>query len=411
MTSAVDMAGRNRRGWLSVLGSCLAIFFTGTMSFGYPGVTGTYLNERYGSGSSLVLTFLLIALGMGMFCVGKLHNRIGTRRCFLLGIVCAAGGFVVLNIGHSVLSCYIFGFLIGWSASFVYSPGLTNVQNWFPNRRGLVSGIVNLIFGISAAVMSPLMNTMLNGFGFEKMNWILLGMLAVVTFIGACLAEMPDRAGMTEEQKAAHQQLLEELASGGSKGPGTALTVGQAMRTPAFWMLWFTWLFMGTAGISMVSLSKSYTVALGMTGVVALTCFNLTNGISRIIAGSLSDILGRRPLGCVAFLVAAVGYAGLPFVHSLLSFCILAACVGFGFGTLFAISAPLATDLFGLKYFGMIFGLVFTAYGFCGGIFGPMVSSAILKANGNNFTPVFAYLAVFCVLAAILILLTKHRDN
>lgn len=412
MTPAADMAGRNARGWRSVVGSSLTIFFTGAMFFGYLGVAGGYWTEHYGSGTGLIMTFALLALGIGMFCAGKWHMKIGTRRSFLLGVLCEVLALLCLIFGKSIYSCYLFGFLTGWNASFIYSPGLATVQNWFPNRRGLVTGIVNLIFGISAAIMAPVMNWMLEHFGYIRMNLILMILIVIFGVIGALLTEMPERSRMPEAQRAAHQQLLAELAektaAGTSKGPGKTYTPGQAMKTPAFWMLWLVWLFMGTAGISMVSLSKSYTVALGLTGVAALTCFNITNGVSRIIAGVLSDLIGRRTLGMCSFLLGGIGYALLPLAHTVVPFCILAACIGYAFGTLFAISGPLATDLFGLKYFGMIFGLVFTAYGFIGGICGPVISSAILRRTGS-YTPVFIYLAVFCVLAAVFVMFAKHR--
>ena len=77
--------------------------------------------------------------------------------------------------------------------------------------------------------------------------------------------------------------------------------------------------------------------------------------------------------------------------------------MGFAFGTLFAITAPLGTDLFGLKYFGLIFGLIFTAYGFVGGLVGPLLSSTVLDMTGS-YLVVFAYLAVFCLLAACFIM-------
>ncbi|MFZ3131236.1 MAG: hypothetical protein WA125_09085 [Desulfosporosinus sp.] len=79
------------------------------------------------------------------------------------------------------------------------------------------------------------------------------------------------------------------------------------------------------------------------------------------------------------------------------------AVVGFSFGTLFAVSAPLITDFFGLKHFGAIYGLVFTAYGFISGILGPSLSGYLIDMNKGNFTPVFTYLGVFCLLSGVLI--------
>jgi len=81
----------------------------------------------------------------------------------------------------------------------------------------------------------------------------------------------------------------------------------------------------------------------------------------------------------------------------------LAAVIGFAFGTLFGVSAPLATDCFGLRHFGAIFGLVFTAYGFISGVIGPSLAGYLLDATNGNFFVVFAYLGVFCLLSGVFI--------
>ena len=277
MNTEIDMAGRNAKGWRSVIGCSLAIFWSGALIFGYPGVMSSYWSTTLNASPGLVMTFVLIALGIGTFLCGKWHMKVGTRNSYFIG---------------------------------------TAVQ--------------------------------------------LVGMLFVT-------------------------------------------------YAKNIYMVW-VWAFMGAAGISMVSLSKTYSVYLGIGGVMALTAFNLTNGLSRIVAGALSDAFGRQKLGMLAFVLGGIGYICLCFTTTVVPFCIFAAFVGFAFGTLFAISGPLATDLFGLEYFGMNFGLIFTAYGFVGGIVGPMLASAVLGWTGS-YTVVFIYLAVFCFLAGAFVLGAKPEKT
>ena len=122
------------------------------------------------------------------------------------------------------------------------------------------------------------------------------------------------------------------------------------------------------------------------SAVVILTAFNITNGGSRIIMGFLSDMVGRNLAMSLTFLAAGGAYFLLPHANTLIVLAFLAAVIGFAFGTLFAVSAPLATDCFGLKHFGAIFGLVFTAYGFVSGILGPSLSGYLLDITRGNFT-------------------------
>jgi len=102
----------------------------------------------------------------------------------------------------------------------------------------------------------------------------------------------------------------------------------------------------------------------------------------------------------LAFLASGLAYIALPYTEGLLSCAILCAAVGFSFGTLFSVSAPLVADCFGLEHFGAVFGLTFAAYGFVAGPLGPTLSGYLLDISGNNYTPVFLYLGLFFLLAS-----------
>lgn len=412
------MNARDRKGWLAVIGCSAAIFSSGALFFGYPGIMAKYWQTAFGVGADatgFVMTFALFGVGLMMFLAGTLQRFMGSQACLLTGTIFLAGGMLLLNLTDSIYFAYLWAFLMGTGNSFIYMPSLTVVQNWFPQCRGLVTGIVNLIFGTAAAIMSPVLNFLLGQFGYHTMNFILFLMITVVGLIVLPFVGMPTQARLHGEEWAAHQQLLQELkAHADAKGPtlaATSATPGQALRTLGFWAMWFTWCFMGSAGISMVSLATEYANSVGLTAVVVLTSFNLTNGLSRIVAGPISDLIGRNITGCGAFLLGAAGYFFLPYAHSLLAVSILAACVGFAFGTLFAISSPLTTDLFGLKHFGTIFGLIFTAYGLVGGLVGPALAGYVLTVTGGSFTVVFHYLAFFCLLSAGAVTLARRKGR
>lgn len=407
------MKSRDKKAYRSLMGCCLAIFWSGYLAFGYPGIMSTCWQEMYHVGAAetgTVVTFMLFALAVSMFFCGKIHMQIGMRKCILIGTAFNGIALLVLMQADSIYGVYIWGFFTNIGCSFIYGPGLTTAQQWMPHRRGMASGLLNFVFGISAAVMSPVWNRILENLGYNKMNLLLLMCILVTNLIAVIFAASPDKAGLTREEKEAHESLFHTAARNGSAG-GDRLSpdfsVGQALKTKAFWIIWFTWVFMGASGISMVSLSKSYAISLGLSSVVILTAFNIVNGAGRIVAGILSDILGGEAAGAIAFILSAAGYAVLPHLSGLAGVAAVAACVGFGFGTLFTITSPIASGIFGLKNFGMIFGLIFTAYGFIGGMLGPALSGIILDVTGGNYTVVFGYLAIFAMVGAVLMLILK----
>ncbi|ORX42397.1 hypothetical protein BCR36DRAFT_587217 [Piromyces finnis] len=189
------------------------------------------------------------------------------------------------------------------------------------------------------------------------------------------------------------------------------MTVSQALKSKEFWLIWFVWAFMGASGISMISLSKSYSIEIGRKGVLLLTVFNLANGICRIFIGLLTDIIGARITGVMGYSFTAIGYLCLPHISNILLTCLCIIGIGIGFGTIFTVTGPLASDIFGIKHFGVIYGLIFTAYGIIGGVIGPPVSGMILEKTNNNYTIVFTYLGIMAVIGTILTLFIKEKEK
>lgn len=381
---------------LSLVGCCLACFWTGSVVFGFPGVMATYWQEHFGVGNSetgLVVTLMLAGLAVAMFFNGKIHRALGTRRCITVGTIGEILVCIIPIFATRMEHIWIWAFLFNLPGSLLYGPCLATAQKWLWKRRGLASGMVNLTFGISAAIVSPIWNTVLETKGNVALMTSLIICLGVTNLIASRCIWEPDLSVETESDSIA------------------SFTPKQAAKTSRFWLIWFTWVFMGAAGVSMVSLSKSYALSIGISSVSALAAYNITNGIGRIIAGELCDKIGCEKTAIVAFVIASVGYALLPHLSNQISVCVLAACIGYGIGTIFTITSPLVAVHFGPKYASSIFGVVFTAYGFAGSLLGPTLSGIILDRT-HNYTIIFSYLAVCALIGAVLqIILYQSRKK
>ncbi|MBI5584468.1 MAG: MFS transporter [Deltaproteobacteria bacterium] len=393
---------KNPRGTLAVIGSAGAIFWPGAFIFGYPGVMGPLWQQQFGVGRGEIgntLFFVLAAVGIFMFFVGRWQERWGTRRMILWGAVLFGGNQFLIAFADRLWLVYLWAFLNGATASFIYIPGLTAVQRWFPQKRGLVSGIVNLVYGLSAAVMSPLFGYLQLAFGYQSMN-LLLASTALIT---GTLAAW----GTASPNEVSRNRSWPTPPTGPPPPPaGPAATVAESLRSPSFWFLWCTWAFQGAAGIALVTLAVPFGLArlpAPELAVLILTAFNLTNGLSRLIMGYFSDKFSRTGGMSLTFLAAGIAYLLLPRVSGLPVILLLAAVIGFAFGTLFAVSAPLTVDCFGIKHFGAVYGLVFTAYGFLSGAIGPSLSGYLLDATGADFSIVFSYLGIFCLISSFMI--------
>ena len=242
---------------------------------------------------------------------------------------------------------------------------------------------MNLVFGLSASPMSPVFNKMLSSMG-PVSTTVIIGVLALATG----LAVSPFMRVPEEDQAP---------AAGAKIGPSTlgrSLTVSEAVRTRNFWFMWLSWALAGGAGFAMVTLSTLFGLKMGLSmeqAVLILAAYGLMNGLSRIISGYLSDHIGRKLTMVSAFAIGGCAYILMPHAGGLILWALMAACVAYAFGTLFAVSAAMATDCFGLKHFGAIYGLIFTAYGFFAGPLGPWLGGIILDVTGGHFTICLLY--------------------
>ena len=386
--------------FVAVAASCVAIFLPGALVFGFPGVMGTHWQEIFGVGRADVgqtLFFVLAAVGIFMFVTGRLQEKIDPAWVMALGALIYGPSTVAVGHAVSIHWVYLWAFLTGASSAFIYLPALTVVQRWYPQRRGLVSGLVSMFFGLSGAVMAPIFSWIFQLLGYTSLTYVVGTVFLIIGLAASVFIRLPQAAPESNQQAAAAV-------------PATlSLNLGQSLRTRSFWLLWFTYAFVGAAGIAMVTLSISFGLIHGLTmsqAVLILMAFNITNGSSRLVSGFLSDVVGRKRVMITTFLLAGGAYYLLPHVSGIIIWSVLAAVIGFAFGTLFAVSAPLVSDCFGMEHFGSIFGAVFTAFGFLSGALGPWLGGYLLDLTQGNFTLVFGYLGSLMISSSVIIWIT-----
>lgn len=376
---------------------CVALFFPGAFVFGYPGVMAGYWQTQFAVNKAQIgrlMFFILAGTGFSMYLAGKLQEKIAFHKLIFTGSMVCGAAMMFAGRAQSIQQIYLWAFLEGFFCGFVYIPCLTFFQKMFPLKKGLVAGIMNLTFGGAAAVMSPLFTWLLVTKGYAAASDTAAILAMSIGGAASLCIKNPD-----------------EQRGGGGQTLVPTLSVGQALRLRAFWFLWLTWALAGAAGVSLIVLSAVYGKHLGYDVtqyVYILTCFNVLNGVGRLVCGRLSDTLSKQKILMTVYLMAAVAYIGMAASTSLFWVSFFACFVGLAFGGLFTVSAPLVSEVFGLENFGKIFGLVFTAYGFFAGALGPWLSGVILDLTGSDFRIVFALFALFYVTASVLVLKVRN---
>jgi MFS transporter, OFA family, oxalate/formate antiporter len=328
---------------------------------------------------TLTFTISIFVLGIAAFFGGLWLNRKGPRIVALTGgFLYGTGVFLASFSDHKLWWLYLtYGVIGGIGLGFSYIVPVAVLVKWFPDRRGLITGIAVGGFGAGALVTAPVATHLIQSVGVLK-TFAYLGIAFLIVTVGAGYFMQNPPEGWTPRGWA-------PTASQVSQRSSRDYTLGEALRTWQWWALWVL-LFLNTcAGISVISQESplfqelaqvSAVTAASMVGIVSIG-----NAFGRVFWAWASDSITRRATFLVMFLAQAVLFWILPSINSaamltLVSFVILM-CYGGGFGTMPAFAA----DYFGSKNVGPIYGLMLTAWGFASA-FGPLLIAYMRQAEG-----------------------------
>jgi OFA family oxalate/formate antiporter-like MFS transporter len=350
--------------------------------------------------SQVTLTFELaiLVLGFASFAGGAWMRRVGPRRVALVGGLCYGLGTILAgqargDIGLLYLS---YGVLGGIGLGLAYIVPLATLIKWFPDKRGMITGLSVAGFGAGALVTAPVAQRLITSVGLPN-TFAILGAAYLVLVAGSalCMKNAPD--GYRPDG-------WQPPATGRTAGAARDYTLKEALRSWQWYALWSI-LFLNTcAGISIISQAApmaqemTHVTAAAAAGLVAL--ISIANGSGRLLWAWLSDFSGRRQVFLTMFLLQAVTFVLLSRVESFGALAVLAfvvlLCYGGGFGTMPAFAA----DLFGPANVGSIYGLMLTAWGFAA-VAGPTLIAYIRQTTGH-YTEALDVIAGVMLLAAVI---------
>jgi MFS transporter, OFA family, oxalate/formate antiporter len=351
---------------------------------------------------TLTFTICIMVLGFSSFFGGLWLNRNGPRVVALTaGFLYGLGTFLAsFSANHLTWLYFSYGLIGGIGLGLGYIVPVAVLLKWFPDKRGLITGIAVGGFGAGALITAPVATWLIQSVGVLKT----FGYLGIAYFIVLILAgwfmQNPPAGWVPEGWSPSARQTANRAARD--------YTLGEALKTWQWWALWLALFLNTSAGISVISqeapifqeIAKVTAVAAaGMVGVAAIG-----NSVGRVFWAWVSDELTRRWTFVAMYLIQVILFWIMPSVTSaglltVVTFAILM-CYGGGFGTMPAFAA----DYFGTKTIGPIYGLMLTAWGFASA-FGPSLITH-LRQNGSSFATglhVIAGIMAVSVLVPILI--------
>lgn len=379
------------------------------------GVTESTLADWKLTTVGWIFSLAIFFLGLSAAFAGKWLEKVGPRRTMFTAACCFGGGFIISAIGvktHQIWLLYLgYGVIGGCGLGLGYVSPVSTLIKWFPDRRGMATGLAIMGFGGGAMIGSPLSVILMKHFqsatsvGVAE-TFVVMGILYFISMtIGSLAIRIPPEgwqpAGWTAT--AAPKKMVTQHH----------VHIDEALKTPQFYLLWLMLCLNVTAGIGVIGQASvmlqemfkggiTPEAAAGFVGLLSL--FNMGG---RFLWSSASDYLGRQNTYFVFFVLGAFLYAILPHLSAsgstvlfIAATAVILSMYGGGFST---IPAYLA-DIFGTRYVGGIHGRLLTAWA-AAGIFGPVLVNYIREYQiAHNVAKADAYTATLYIMAGLLVL-------
>jgi oxalate/formate antiporter len=330
---------------------------------------------------------------------GYLIDKFGPRLLVALGGALSGLGWVAASYATSLGTLYLtYGLLCGIGTGIVYIGIIGLMVRWFPDRRGLATGVVAAGYGFGAILTTFPINTMLASAGYQHTLAVFGTIFAIVGVLAALGMRLP---------------------ASGDRLPPPAVTASsksyqpmEMVKTPVFWLMFVMMTMMSTGGLMVILNFANFARDFGVADILvfglqalplALTVDRITNGLTRPFFGWVSDHIGRENTMGLAFLLEAAAVLSLVlFRDNALVFVALSAVVFFGWGEIFSLFPSTLTDTFGTKNATANYGFLYMAQGVGSVLGGPF--AALLHDIEGSWLPVFGVIITMDVLTALLAL-------
>lgn len=358
------------------------------------------LEEEFGwsrTETSWVFTIAIVTFAISFVLAGRIQDVRGPRICALTGAILVGLGFIFASFTSSLLYLYVaFGFVVGLGNGFGYATPIPVGSKWFPDKRGLVVGLMVAGYGASSAIVIPVAGALIEDVGWRATFRILGVVLFLMAMVGTALLKNPPAGYQPEGWTPTPAPERSERD----------IPTGEMLGVPAFYFLWVAYCLGTTAGMMTISQLVPFATSAGATAAVAGLFGAVGSATGRILSGWMSDLVGRLTTLRIMIFISAVAMPAL-FIwrEEAILFYLLVAIVYWCFGAQLSVFATTSADFFGTKHLGLNYGLLFTAYGVAG-LVGPLIAGRVFDAY-NDYRYAFFIAAGLAVVALISITLAR----
>ena len=405
---------KTKNRWL-IAASAVGIHISIGSVYAWSNFTNPLMEEFGWSASQVQLTFsiAILFLGLSAAFLGHFVEKYGPRAAGLLAAgffgVGIIGSGLAVNLGSLPFLYVTYGVLGGIGLGVGYIAPVSTLVKWFPDRRGLATGLAIMGFGFAAAIASPVMDGLINSVGTANTFYILgISYLVIMTLSSLYLEKPADNwvpKGLEAKVKSGNSRIKEDLAQ---------LTANEAVKTSRFYYLWIMLFINVTCGIAILSAAKPLAEeSIGLSTAEAATLVGILgifNGLGRLGWASISDYIGRPNTYTTFFVLQIILFALLPHTTEAFLFQVMLAVVYTCYGGGFAAIPAYIGDIFGTKQLGAIHGYILTAWA-AAGLAGPMFAAWMKDTTGSYGTSLTFFSGLFVIALLVSIVIRKDINR
>jgi OFA family oxalate/formate antiporter-like MFS transporter len=388
---------RMPRRWLPVVGGILMNLALGSLYAWSVFVLPLEQEFRWTRAqTSWVFTIAIVCFALSFIVAGRIQDRKGPRLCAAIGGLLVSGGFALASAAGSLVSLYLsLGVIVGLGNGFGYATPMPVGSKWFPDKRGLVVGLMVGGYGAGSAIVGPVATSLIVSVGWRTTFQILGGVFLAMTMIGTALLKNPPPGYHPPGWRPA----------AGTAVAAADTTTREMLGTRTFYALWLAYCLGTTAGLMTISQLVPFARNAGLGATVAtfaITVGAFGNAGGRILSGWMSDAIGRLQTLKTMVLLSAIAMPALfLWRQQVVPFYLLVALVYWCYGTQLSVFASTTADFYGTKHLGMNYGVLFTAWGVAG-ILGPTIAARVFDRFADYRYAFFAASALALVALASL---------
>jgi len=390
--------------WLQLTACVVAMAAIANLQYAWTLFTLPLAQSLNASLTAIQLTFTLFILAETWLVPveGYLIDKFGARIIVSISSLFVGAGWVGSGYAQSLGGLYFWYVLGGIGAGAVYGASIGTALKWFPDRRGLATGLTAGAYGAGTALTILPINNMIDSGGYQS-AFIFWGIVQGIIVLVAAQFILAPAEGWRPAG-----WVRPAAGAGGVAQTQVSRTPWEMLRTPTFWLLYVMMTMVAFGGMMMTAQLKPIAADFGMDKTIvwfgisalglALLLDRIVNGICRPFWGWVSDHIGRYNTMAITFFLEAIAiFALLQMMHRPVWFIVLSGFVYFAWGNIYSLFPAAIGDLFGPKYATTNYGIQYTAKGTAAIFAG--VGAAWLVSVAGSWTPVF-WVAIGCDLVA-----------